>query len=80
MWRDLQGTSPTALRPHPDPRGSPQSRAGGQMSGGGAGARPRAVSSPPRASAQKANSSSTGFDVTLASPRGSLHRAMVQKC
>ncbi|KAJ1092840.1 hypothetical protein NDU88_005950 [Pleurodeles waltl] len=46
MWRDLQGTSPTALRPHPDPRGSPQSRAGGQKSGGGAGARPRAVSSP----------------------------------
>ncbi|KAJ1089377.1 hypothetical protein NDU88_002528 [Pleurodeles waltl] len=46
MRRDPQGTGPAALRQHPGPRGSPQSRAGSQKSGGGAGARPRVVSSP----------------------------------
>ncbi|KAJ1090853.1 hypothetical protein NDU88_003981 [Pleurodeles waltl] len=46
MRRNPQSTGPAALRQHPGPRGSPQSRAGSQKSGGSAGARPRVVSSP----------------------------------
>ncbi|KAJ1156316.1 hypothetical protein NDU88_009040 [Pleurodeles waltl] len=61
MWRDLQGTSPTALRPHPDPAGhhraAPGARSpgrrrrtapGSKLTGRGHGSRLRRPPAPPQ--------------------------------